>query len=461
LLERFRQVLGHDCVIVRPEDLAPTLREWRGLWQGTASCLLRVRDVEQVCTVLGLCHENGIAVTPQGGRTGLVGGGVPQGGIVLDTTLLRAIRQKEVANDSLTVEAGLTLKETQEEAAALGRVFPLSLASEDSARIGGVLATNAGGVQVLRYGMMRDLVLGLEVVLADGTLWKSLKTLRKDNAGYDLKHLFLGSEGTLGVITAAVLRLFPRICQRHVALLGCRDLATALDVAACLRETCGECLSALEYWPRFASLCVQKLTGWQDPLPHASPACLLVELSSSSPVLPLRAILETALSERLERGHILEGILAQSEKQNVDFWRWREAIPEAQGVAGASIKHDISVPLSRMASFVERATAIAQRLCPQVRPCIFGHLGDGNLHVNFSAPEGYEAEDFLALWPQFQHAIHDCVATYEGSIAAEHGIGWLKRSELSRLGDATTRDLMRRFKTALDPKGILNPGKVL
>jgi FAD/FMN-containing dehydrogenase len=454
--------LGPSHVLVEHADVAAYLVEERGLYRGSAIAVVRPRDADEVAFVVAQCAGQGVPLVPQGGNTGLVGGGVPFGGIVLALGRLNRIREVDPVNATITAEAGCTLQNVQQAAAAADRLFPLSLGSEGSCQIGGNLATNAGGTAVLRYGNTRDLVLGLEVVLADGRVWSGLKGLRKDNSGYDLKNLFIGSEGTLGIITAAVLKLFPKPKARVTAFVGCASPHHALQAFDRLRASAGDTLTAFEYMPRFGlEMVLEHAPGATRPLAGAHPAHALIELSSPDPRAPLTEELEVVLAQAIEDGVLDDATIAASEAQNKGLWYLRESMSEVQGREGGSIKHDVSVPVSRVAEFIDRATAACEAAMPEVRVCAFGHVGDGNIHFNLSQPVGMEKAAFLGQWERFNRIVHDIVAAMGGSIAAEHGIGLIKRDELLLYKDPVAVDLMRTLKRALDPQNLLNPGKVV
>ncbi len=417
-----------------------------------------------VAVFLSFCASHRIAVVPQGGNTGLVGGQTPDDSgrqIILSLRRLRAIREIDPASDAMTLEAGLTLREAQAAAASVNRYFPLSLASEGSCTIGGNIATNAGGVHVLAYGMMRDLVLGLEVALADGRLLSTLGKLRKDNTGYDLTRLFIGSEGTLGVVTAATLKLFPRPRGHAVALVGLNDPSQALALLAFIKERAGSALQAFELIPRLGiDLVLKHIPGARDPLAASHRWYALIELAGfadqDADALTAR-IFEQALSLKLA----VDATLAQSLDQAAALWKLRESLSEAQKRAGGSIKHDISIAVNQIPDFI---TLAAQRLgdsFPKVRPVPFGHMGDGNLHYNVSQPEDSDKQAFLAQRDAINAIVHGLVQEFGGSISAEHGIGVLKRDLLKQVKDPVALDLMHAIKATLDPDGILNPGKLL
>lgn len=467
--ETLAAIVGKSQVLTAAADMAPYLTDWRGRYKGSALCVVRPGTTDEVARVVACCAEAGVAMVPQGGNTGLVGGatplgpaGEPRGEVVVSLARLTKIRALDLDNNTITVEAGCVLQGVQEAAAAAGRLFPLSLAAEGSATIGGNLATNAGGVQVLRYGNMRELTLGLEVVLADGRIWNGLRALRKDNTGYDLKHLFIGAEGTLGLITCAVLKLFPQPSSHATAWVAVTDPAAAVALLRRLREHCGERITAFEIIGRTALELVNKhIPGSRDPLvdPHAWQ--VLVELTDTLAGFDLNAALETILGAEIEAGRAQDAAIAQSEAQAKAFWQLRENISEAQKIEGVSIKHDIAVPVSRISEFIVRADAALERSFPGVRIVCFGHIGDGNLHYNLSKPAAQANADFLGQAEAVNLMVHDLVHELSGSISAEHGLGQLKREEILRYKSGVEMDLMRRLKQVLDPAGLMNPGKVL
>jgi len=462
-LVRIRDVVGPKGWIESEAEMQPYLQEERGLYQGTAAAVVSPASTDDVAQVLKLCNKAGLGVVPQGGNTGLVGGGVPDfpegNGIVLSTQRLNAIRNIDPLNQTMTVEAGVILAHIQQAAEDAGALFPLSLGAEGSCRIGGNLSTNAGGVQVLRYGNARDLVLGLEVVLADGRIWDGLRGLRKDNTGYDMKHLFMGSEGTLGIITAAVLKLYPRPQAREVALCCGGDADAMLNVLQRLRDGAGEALSAFEVMNRFAIEISEKhVPAANDPFDKPHNQYVLIELSGHRDV---RDTLETVLGQALEDGLIADALIATSRAQADQLWAIRDAIPEAQKHEGGSIKHDVSVPVSSVGEFLTIASALVEAELPGVRICAFGHVGDGNIHFNLSQPPGADREAYLQNWDRINQLIHDLVVDMGGSFSAEHGIGQLKRGDLARYKSDVEMDLMRTLKKALDPSNIMNPGKVI
>jgi FAD/FMN-containing dehydrogenase len=421
--------------------------------------------VAQISGLLALCNTRRIGVVPHGGNTGYCGGATPDESgrqLVLSLKRLDRIRAVDAANYSLTAEAGCLLAKVQRAAEEAERFFPLSLGSEGSCQIGGNLSTNAGGVNVLRYGMMRDLVLGLEVVLADGRVLPGLTALRKDNTGYDVRDLFLGAEGTLGVITAATLRLYPQIRVRATALVAVADVGTAVGLLASLRAASSDRVSSFELIPRIAiELTVRHIPGVTDPLGRPHPWYVLCELSSARAADPLDEVLGEALGGALERGEVLDAVLVRSERERDALWKLRESIPEAQRLEGPGLKHDVSVPVSALPEFVRRASAWVSANVPDGVLVAYGHVGDGNLHFNVSAAPGASREAFLAREQSVRRAVHDLVQELGGSFSAEHGIGRLKVAELERYASPVELDLMRAIKHALDPHGIMNPGKVL
>ena len=462
---RLCAIVGAANVLEAEADMAPFLSDWRGRYHGRARAVVRPRDTAEVAAVVAACAQAGVAMVPQGGNTGLCGGATPLAdgaAVVISLVRLNRIRALDADNDTLTVEAGCTLAAVQEAAQAAGRLFPLSLASEGSCRIGGNLSTNAGGVQVLRYGNTRELVLGLEVVLPDGRVWDGLRGLRKDNTGYDLKQLFIGAEGTLGIVTAAVLKLFPAIRSRATAWVAVPDPRAAVRLLGMLRAACGERVSAFEIVGRTAlGLVLQHIPGARDPLAGAPAWSVLVELSDPDVDAPLDAQLQAVLGEACAQGLAADAAVAASAAQAQALWALREDISEAQRIEGVSIKHDVSVPVSRLPEFLERAGAALAARWPDVRVVAFGHIGDGNLHYNLSKPAADDNAAFIARTAEVNRLVHDLVCELGGSISAEHGLGQLKREEVLRYKPALEMELMRRVKQAFDPAGLMNPGKVL
>ncbi len=462
LLAALARRLGAAHVLTDPDAMAGYLAEQRGLYRSRALAVVRPATPEEVAFVVTECRARRIGIVPQGGNTGLVGGSVANGEIILSLGRLNRIRELDPVNATITVEAGCVLKTVQEAADRAGRLFPLALAAEGSCQIGGNLATNAGGTNVLRYGNARDLVLGLEVVLADGRIWHGLSGLRKDNTGYDLKQLFLGSEVSLGIIYGAVLKLFRKPRSRATAFIGCASPHHALRLLERLQAGAGDALSGFEFMAGFAlDIVLRHMPGVVRPLAAAHGGYVLAELTSPDPDADLAGRLEMLLAAALAEGVIEDAALGRSEAQNRAFWQLRESVPEAQKREGGSIKHDVSVPVSRVADFIEAASQACTERLPGIRVCAFGHFGDGNIHFNLSQPEGMDKAEFLGFWGEFNRLVHDIVAGMGGSMSAEHGIGLLKREELRRYKDPVALELMRTLKQALDPLNLLNPGKVL
>ncbi len=461
-LARIAARIGAAHVITQPGDTEGYLTEPRGLYRGQTPAVVRPGSTAEVAFVVETCAAAGLPLVPQGGNTGLVGGQVPFGAILLSLSRLNKIRALDATDLTLTAEAGCTLHQVQAAAAEADCLFPLSIASEGTCQIGGNLATNAGGTAVLRYGNTRELTLGLEVVLADGRIWNGLSRLRKDNTGYDLRDLFVGSEGTLGIITAAVLRLFPKPRARTTVLAGLADPAQVLALFRRLRAVAGDALTGFEMMPDVGMEMVLKhMPGAVRAIQDRHPFYVLAELTSTRRDDDLAAMVEGVLGEALEAEEIADAVIAASEAQSHALWKLREDLSEAQKFEGGSIKHDVSVPVSKVAEFVVTATAACEAHMPGLRVCAFGHVGDGNIHFNLSQPIGMDKAAFLDTWEAFNRLVHDLVASYDGSISAEHGIGLLKREELLLYKDKVALDVMASLKAALDPAGLLNPGKVL
>ncbi len=465
VLEQLREIVGDDALRSTPDDDAPLLVDHRALYRGTALAVVRPRNVPTIQRLLAFCNERRIGVVPQGGNTSYCGGATPDDSgqqVLLALTRLNTIRSIDATNYSLTAEAGCVLADVQRAARDADRFFPLSLGSEGSCQIGGTLSTNAGGLNVLRYGMTRELVLGLEVVLPDGQLLSTLQGLRKDNTGYDIKSVFLGAEGTLGVITAATLKLFPAPRAIATAFVAVPNPAAAVALLDRLRGSSGDRISSFELIPRVGiELTTRHIPGVTDPLATTSPWYVLCELSSANANDALDTALEHALQAATDAGEVTDGTLAQNERQRAALWRLRESIPEAQRHEGASVKHDVSLPISALARFVTEASEWIAAHVPSGFLVAYGHVGDGNLHFNVNQRRGTDNAAFRAETASLQRFVHDLVHAYHGSFSAEHGIGRLKVEELERYAEPLELELMQRLKCAFDPNGIMNPGKVL
>ncbi|MBH88856.1 MAG: hydroxyacid dehydrogenase [Magnetovibrio sp.] len=462
-LLKIQNLVGPSGWVQDKAKMAPYLREWRGRYKGSAAAVIIPGSTEEVAQVLKICNGSGIGVVPQGGNTGLVGGSVPNfpngDGVIVSTQRLNTIRNINSLNQTMTVEAGVILAQIQREAEKSGLLFPLSLAAEGSCCIGGNIATNAGGVQVLRYGNTRNLVLGLEVVLADGRVWDGLRNLRKDNTGYDLKHLFMGAEGSLGIITAAVLKLHSQPQSVETTLCGSKDIKGLLEILQRFNANAGNALTAFEVMNRFCLEISEKYSSSiKDPFQKPYNQYALIELSGPIGIKKtLKAILEKALKD----GVIEEALIAKNRTQSNQFWAIRKAIPEAQKHEGGSIKHDVSVPISCLEEFLTKANNLVKAKLPGVRICAFGHAGDGNIHYNLSQPVDANKADYMKNLNSINRAIHDLVMSIGGSFGAEHGIGQLKRNDMKRYKSDVELDLMRTLKKALDPSNTMNPGKVI
>ena len=464
LQQRLREIVGERGMVARGET-APYENDWRDAYHGRAAAVVRPASTEEVSRVVALLAQLRVPMVPQGGNTSLCGASVPDASgrqVVVNLSRMNRVRNVDPQNNTMTAEAGCVLANLQRAADEHGRLFPLSLGAQGSCEIGGNLSTNAGGTGVLRYGNTRDLVLGLEVVLPDGRVWDGLRALRKDNTGYDLKHLFVGAEGTLGIITAAVLKLFSKPRSQATAFVAVDDPAGAVALLSHLRAHCGERVTGFEMIARIClDLVFRHIPGSRDPLPEKHPWYVLVEVSDSTEGEALSSLLEESLGAAVEAGIVRDAAMAASTTQQADFWKLREDITEAQKVEGPSIKHDVSVPVSLVPEFIARAGARLKEKFPDVRIVAFGHVGDGNIPYNCSKSERGEAKAFYDLAPDVNHVVYEAVTELNGSISAEHGLGVLKRDEIRRYKSALELDLMRSIKRTLDPHGLMNPGKVL
>jgi len=457
VISRLKAVLGEGGWSQDPDRLAPKLVEWRDRWSGTTPLLVLPRTTADVAAIVGVCAESGTAITPQGGNTGLVGGQIPDGEILLSLERMRAVREANVDDDVLIVEAGLTLAEAHEAAAKVDRRFPLSLASEGSCTIGGLISTNAGGVAVLRYGTMRQLVLGLEAVLPNGEVWNGLKRLRKDNTGYDLKQLLIGAEGTLGVVTAAALKLFPVLASRSVAMAGVESPGAAVALLARAKDVSGGAVESFELIGALGmDLALRHIPGARAPLESRPPWYVLIEIASGEPGAA-EASMERLLEGAMEAGLVQDAAIAQTDTQAKAFWALRENQSAAQKSEGAAWKHDIAVPVSRIAEFLELAGTALEARYPGVRIDAFGHVGDGNIHYDVLSPPGGDPSAHNAHRDAASHLVHDIVMALEGSISAEHGLGTMKTAEALAYKSPVEVAAQRAVRAALDPRRIMNP----
>jgi D-lactate dehydrogenase (cytochrome) len=464
-LRAFIDIVGEAYALTLANDIKPYLTENRGLYHGASPLVLKPGSTEEVSAILKLASETGTAIVPVSGRTGLVGGQVPReesADVLLSLERMNKIREVDPVADVIVADGGAILADVQKAAEAHGRLFPLSLGSEGSCRIGGNLATNAGGTAVLAYGNMRQLCLGLEVVLPTGEIWDGLRRLKKDNSGYDLRDLFIGAEGTLGVITGAVLKMVPRPRGHQVAYVGLASPEAALKLFESASQRCGSALTGFELMPRIGiEFTTRHIPGVRDPLASIHPWYALVDISTSDSEETAEAMMQELLGEALEAGLISDAAVASSIAQQDAFWHLRESMSDAQKPEGGSIKHDVSVPISRIPAFLAEADAAVYALMPDARICAFGHLGDGNIHYNISQPVGADKAEFMARWREVNAVVHAVVHRHTGSISAEHGVGQLKRDELAASRPVIETELMRRIKQAFDPAGIMNPGKVI
>ena len=465
LLARLRETLGPLGVVTDPSAMEPHVVDWRGRTRGSALAVLRPAATAEVAAAVRLCAEHGIGIVPQGGNTGQCAAAIPSADnrqVVLSLGRMHSIRAIDERNNTLTAEAGCVLKNIQDEAARIDRLFPLSLGAEGSCQIGGNLATNAGGTAVLRYGNAREMVLGLEVVLANGAIWDGLRGLRKDNTGYDLKQLFLGAEGTLGIITAAVLKLYPRPKARATAFAAVRSPQAAVELLSLFRARCGDRVTGFEIISRLCIDLLRKhLPKYPEPLRERHEWYLLCELNDTLAATDLGAIMEETLLAATEQQLVLDAVIATSEAQAQTLWRMREEVPEANRMEGPWVRHDVAVPVSRIPELIERGTLTLQTRFPGLRVVAFGHIGDGNIHFNATAPEGAPPEAFIKRQHEVYDIVHTLVMALGGTFSAEHGIGLVKVDEMTRYKSPIELDMMRRLKRAFDPDGIMNPGKVL
>jgi FAD/FMN-containing dehydrogenase len=461
LIDQFRNIVGNKFAVTDPADIAPYLTEERDLFHGRSPLVLRPGSTAEVAAICRLASGHRVALVPQGGNTGLVGGQTPHNGeVVVSLRRLDKIRDIDIASNTMTCEAGVVLQIAQQRASEFDRLFPLSLGAEGSCTIGGNLSTNAGGTTALAYGVAREMALGLEVVLADGRILNVLSKLKKDNTGYDLRNLFIGSEGTLGIITAATLKLFPKPRAVETAMVGLKTPAAALKLLSISQNEAGGTLTSFELLSEVAvDFSIRHGIDIRDPLDSRHQWYVLMELSS--PRHDARAAIESILAQGLEAGIVDDAVIAANLTQRSAFWKLRDEMSAAQKPEGGSIKHDISVPVIAVPDFIEQADSAVAKLIPGARPVPFGHLGDGNIHYNVSQPIGGDPAAFLARWQEVNAAVFEVVLRLGGSISAEHGIGVLKRDELPEVKDKVAIELMRSIKAMLDPRGIMNPGKVL
>ena len=465
LLDRFAAIVGETHVLRDATDIAPRLVENRGLYHGASPMVLKPGSVEEVSAILKLASETGTAVVPQTGNTGLVGGQTPResgSDLIVSLERMNHIRDIDTVANIMVVDGGCILADVQKTAEEHGRLFPLSLGSEGSCRIAGNLSTNAGGTAVLAYGNMRQLCLGLEVVLPTGEIWNGLRRLKKDNTGYDLRDLFIGAEGTLGIITGAVLKLFPQPLGHQVAFAGIRSVEDALTLFRNASGLCGPALTGFELMPRIGvEFTARNIDGVRDPLETAHPWYVLIDISTSDSAETAERMITALLEQGFEAGLVQDATIASSQAQQAALWHMRESMSDAQKPEGGSIKHDVSVPVSQIPQFMHEAEEAVMAAMPGARICAFGHMGDGNIHYNISQPVGADKAIFIGRWREMNHIVHGLVLKHEGSISAEHGIGQLKRDELAAVRPEIEIELMRRIKRSFDPAGIMNPGKVV
>ena len=465
VIERLKAAAGPAGYLDDPADIAPYCKSWRDDWVGNVPIVLRPQSTEELAAMVRICAEAGVAIVPQGGNTGLTGGSQPhddKSEVIVSTSRLKRIRALDTTDDTITVEAGVILKEIQNAADTANRLFPLSLGAEGSCQIGGNISTNAGGVQVLRYGNTRNLVLGLEVVLPDGRIWNGLRSLRKDNTGYDMKQLFIGAEGTLGIITAAVLRLFPNPTASETAWIAIARPEAGVKLLSHMRAQLGDAVSAFELMCRaIIDFLLTGVPGHEDPMREVHPWYVLMDVTSQGPPGSLHGPLSDALAGALEAGLISDALITASGAQSAKLWKMRESLAEAQVSAGGSIAHDVSVPVSRIPEFIARADAALMAAYPTIRLCAFGHVGDGNMHYNPARPLDWDWPRYARERTAINRIVHDLVVELGGSISAEHGIGRSRLAEQEHYKAPVEVEMMRAVKRALDPHSLMNPGKVV
>ena len=461
------KIAGPKGYSIDLDIIAPHTSEPRGKFHGKTPMVLFPENTQMVSRILKYCNEHNIKLVPQSGNTGLVGGSIPDQSnneVLLSLKRMNKIREKDVLNQTMTLESGVILSDAHDIAETMNSIFPMHIASEGSAMIGGNISSNAGGINVLRYGNMRDLVLGLEVVLPNGEIWNGLTGLRKDNTGYDLKQLFIGAEGTLGVITAATLKLFPQYKQKNTAFVAIPDPDAAIRLLSLAKQISGDSLIAFEILPRIGlDFTIKHMTGCREPLDEKYDWYIVLECATSlsTDLINLEEILEKILEEAMENEFVLDGIVPKNVAEQKAIWNLREFMSEAQKFEGGSIKHDVAIPVSKIPEFLELGIKAVKKACPGIRPVPFGHIGDGNIHFNLSQPVDMEKQEYLSRWEDINHLVHQIVVDLEGSISAEHGIGTLKVDELKYFKPAVDTDTLKSIKLALDPNNIMNPGRII
>ncbi len=465
-LDALKTIAGDKGYSDNQSEIAPYIEEPRSKFFGKTSLVLFPDNTETVSRILSYCYQNNIKIVPQGGNTGLVGGSIPdQTGneIVISLKKMNKIREKDTHNHTMTLESGVILADAHQQADSMNSQFPMHIASEGSAMIGGNISSNAGGINVLRYGNTRELVLGLEVVLPNGDIWDGLSGLRKDNTGYDLKQLFIGAEGTLGIITAATLKLYPKAIQKNTAFVAVQNPEAAIELLTLAREISGDCLIAFEILPRIGlDFTIKHMPNCRDPLSEAYEWYILLECATSMDpaLMSLELVMEKILEKAMERELIIDGVVPKNENETKALWNLREYMSEAQKFEGGSIKHDVSVPVSKIPQFLNSASSIVCAHIPGIRPVPFGHIGDGNIHFNLSQPVDMDKDEYLAKWEEINRIVHEIVVDFGGSISAEHGIGTLKVHELEHFKSNVDLNIMRAIKKAIDPNNIMNPGRI-